>query len=188
MVLSGSQTEKNLMHAFMNESQARNLYTFYAKQANKDGYPSLCNFFLEKAEQERSHAKQLMRALEGGEVELCAVFKQPTSASTLENLKEAFATELDESENVYPKFAEIAKSEGFPKISHLFTLLAQTEKVHAKQFEKFIVRIEHDTFYTREQKVVWECKVCGFEVYSESAPQICPLCKHDRTHFEENKL
>ena len=38
MELKGSKTEQNLMTAFAGESQARNKYTYYEKQARKDGY------------------------------------------------------------------------------------------------------------------------------------------------------
>lgn len=33
--LRGTQTEQNLINAFAGESQARNRYTFFAKQAKK---------------------------------------------------------------------------------------------------------------------------------------------------------
>jgi len=35
--LAGSQTEKNLLKAFAGESQARNRYEFFAKQAKAEG-------------------------------------------------------------------------------------------------------------------------------------------------------
>ena len=49
MNLKGTDTEKNLIRAFAGESQARNRYEFFAKQAKKEGYvhegtnaPKLC--------------------------------------------------------------------------------------------------------------------------------------------------
>ena len=36
--LKGSKTEKNLMEAFVGESQARNKYTYFASKAKKEGY------------------------------------------------------------------------------------------------------------------------------------------------------
>ena len=35
--IKGTQTEKNLLKAFAGESQAKNRYTFFAKQAKKEG-------------------------------------------------------------------------------------------------------------------------------------------------------
>ncbi|NMB05756.1 MAG: rubrerythrin family protein, partial [Bacteroidales bacterium] len=36
--IKGTQTELNLLKSFAGESQARMRYTFYAKQAKKEGY------------------------------------------------------------------------------------------------------------------------------------------------------
>ena len=41
MNLSHSKTLENLINAFAGESQARNRYTFYAKQAKKEGYEKI---------------------------------------------------------------------------------------------------------------------------------------------------
>ena len=38
MTLNMKETIKNLAKAFVGESQARNRYTFYAKEAKKEGY------------------------------------------------------------------------------------------------------------------------------------------------------
>ena len=57
------KTKKNLAMAFVGESQARNRYTMYAKQAKKDGYPQIEKIFLETAENEREHAKWFFRML-----------------------------------------------------------------------------------------------------------------------------
>ena len=76
--LSGSQTEKNLLEAFCGESQARNKYTFFAKQARKDGYEQIAKIFEETANNEAEHGKIWYRLLHKG--------KMP---STLENLENA---------------------------------------------------------------------------------------------------
>ena len=47
--IKGTQTEKNLLKAFAGESQARNRYTFFAKQAKKDGYEQISALFEETA-------------------------------------------------------------------------------------------------------------------------------------------
>ena len=52
-----SKTVENLTKAFIGESQARNRYTFYSKQAKKDGYEQISEIFLQTAENEREHAK-----------------------------------------------------------------------------------------------------------------------------------
>jgi len=72
MELKGSQTEKNLMAAFVGESQARNRYTFYASQARKEGFEQIAAIFEETANQEKEHAKREFGFLEGGDVECSA--------------------------------------------------------------------------------------------------------------------
>ncbi len=59
--LKGTRTEKNLLTAFAGESQARNRYTYFAKQAKKEGYVQIAKIFEETAEQEKEHAKRLFK-------------------------------------------------------------------------------------------------------------------------------
>ena len=70
--LKGTQTEKNILSAFAGESQARNRYSFFAKQARKEGFVQISEIFAETSEQEMAHAKTLFKLLEGGEVEITA--------------------------------------------------------------------------------------------------------------------
>ena len=63
MTLKGTKTVNNLMHAFAGESQARNRYTYYASIAKKEGYVQIANIFEETANQEKEHAKRLMKLL-----------------------------------------------------------------------------------------------------------------------------
>lgn len=67
MNLKGTQTATNLLTAFAGESQARNRYTYFASVAKKEGYVQVANIFEETANQEKEHAKRLMKLLvEGG--------------------------------------------------------------------------------------------------------------------------
>jgi len=52
-------------------------------------------------------------------------------ASTLDNLKEAFAGESQAFQK-YSAYAKKAEQDGFPKIAKLFQLTAQAEKIHAE--------------------------------------------------------
>ena len=93
MELKGSRTEKNLLAAFAGESQARNRYTYFASQAKKEGLVQISAIFEETAGQEKEHAKQEFKFLQGGEVEIAAAFPAGVIGSTLENLKAAAAGE-----------------------------------------------------------------------------------------------
>ena len=52
-----SETREHLMRAFAGESQARNRYTFAARQARSQKLPVIEAVFAFTAEQERAHAK-----------------------------------------------------------------------------------------------------------------------------------
>ena len=58
-----SKTTENLMAAFAGESQARNKYTYFAKQARKEGYHYIAKIFEETADNERIHAKEEFKLL-----------------------------------------------------------------------------------------------------------------------------
>ena len=61
--LKGTRTEQNLLKAFAGESQAKNRYEFFAKQAKKEGFEQISAIFEIKAEKERSHAKNFFKFL-----------------------------------------------------------------------------------------------------------------------------
>ena len=60
-----NETIKNLVKAFIGESQARNRYTFYAKIAKKEGLEKISQIFLLTAENEKEHAKSLFDLIQG---------------------------------------------------------------------------------------------------------------------------
>ena len=63
--IKGTRTEQNLLKAFAGESQAKNRYEFFAKVAKAEGLEQIAALFMETAENERSHAKQFFKQLEG---------------------------------------------------------------------------------------------------------------------------
>jgi len=184
MGLKGSQTEKNLLTAFSGESQARNRYTFFAKQARKDGYVQMADIFEETANQEKEHAKRLFKFLEGGEVEITGSFPAGTIADTATNLKEAAGGEHYEWTEMYPTFAATAREEGFEEIAGVFEAIAVAEKQHEKRYVDLRNNIEKGVVFTREAEVTWRCRNCGYLHTGANAPDVCPACAHPRAHFE----
>ncbi len=181
----GTQTEKNILTAFAGESQARNRYTFFAKQARKDGFVHIADIFTETADQEMVHAKTLFKLLEGGEVEISASFPAGRIGSTLENLREAAGGEHHEWEHMYPEFAQVAKDEGFPEIARIMLAIAVAEKEHERRYLALARNIEDDRVFRREMKVTWRCRHCGYVHQGEKATERCPACGHPQAYFEE---
>ncbi|MDD5060619.1 MAG: rubrerythrin family protein, partial [Candidatus Omnitrophica bacterium] len=72
--IKGSKTEKNLLAAFAGESQARTRYTYFSSAARKEGFEQIANIFAETADNEKEHAKVFFKHLEGGDVEITAMY------------------------------------------------------------------------------------------------------------------
>ena len=142
--LKGSKTEENLLTAFAGESMARNKYTFYASQAKKEGYEQIANIFLETANNEKEHAKLWYKLLHDGQV-----------ADTITNLKDAAAGEHDEWTDMYARFAQVAREEGFNRIAVLFDMVGKIEKHHEERYLQLVQNIEEGQVLEREEEVAW---------------------------------
>ena len=184
MELKGSQTEKNLMAAFAGESQARNRYTYFASQAQKEGYVQIAAIFEETANQEKEHAKREFKFLQGGNATITASFPAGVIGSTIENLKEAAAGEHYETTEMYPGFAMIADKEGFNEIAETFRSIAVAEKRHGERYLALAKNIEQGKVFKKNAPVRWVCRNCGYVHQGLEAPDKCPSCAHPQAHFE----
>lgn len=184
MKLKGSKTEKNLLTAFSGESQARNRYTYFAKQAKKDGYEQISFIFEETANQEKEHAKRLFKFLEGGEVEIAGSFPAGVIGKTTDNLKASAAGEHYEWNEMYPTFATVAKEEGFDEIADVFKSIAVAEKQHEKRYLALKSNIDTGIVFKRAEAVTWKCRNCGYLHTEKESPDKCPACAHPQAHFE----
>ncbi len=182
--LQGSRTEKNILTAFAGESQARNRYSYYAKAAKKEGYVQVSTIFERTAEQERAHAKTLLKFLKGGEVVITASYPATPPGSTLENLKNAAQGEEHEYETMYPEFADIADDEGFGVIAVTMRAIAVAEKQHAATYRAIIANLEANKMFEKDDAVNWYCLKCGFTHKGSKAPKKCPACSHSQAYFE----
>ncbi len=182
--LKGSKTEQNLLKAFAGESQARMRYDYFAKQARKEGLEQIAAIFDETGFNERSHAKQFFKFLEGGVVEITASYPAGIVGSTLENLKASAEGENEEWTELYPEFARIADEEGYKEVAAKFKLIAKVEKAHEERYRTLFNNLESGMVFKRGDKVIWKCLVCGFLHEALSAPQQCPVCGHPQAYFE----
>lgn len=185
--VKGTQTEKSLLTSFAGESQARMRYTFFARQAQKDGYEQIATIFLETADQEKEHAKRMFKYLEGGMVEITASYPAGKIGTTEDNLIEAAAGEHEEWAIDYPRFAEIAESEGFKEIAVMYRMIAKVEEMHENRYKALLARIQKGDVFTREEAIDWQCRNCGFVFHGKNAPKTCPACLHPQAFFEPKK-
>ncbi|MGA3051513.1 MAG: rubrerythrin [Chitinispirillaceae bacterium] len=182
--IKGTRTEKNLLAAFAGESQARNRYSYAASAARKEGYEQVAAIFLETAEQEKQHAKRFFRFLEGGMVEISAAYPAGTIASTVENLRAAAAGEHEEHTELYPKFARIAKEEGFPQAASQFTLTAKAEAHHEERYRMLLANLETGSVFRKSSNTKWICRECGYVHEGPEAPGKCPCCDHPQAFYQ----
>ena len=182
--LKGTQTEKNLLKAFAGESQARNRYTFFAKQAAKEGYEQIAALFLETAENEGQHAKVYFKHLEGGLVEITATYPAGKIGATAENLLAAAEGENEEWTDLYPAFGDVAESEGFKEVAKSFRQITKVEEKHEARYRKLLDNVEKDLVFARPEPVKWMCRKCGFVHEGPKALKVCPACQHPRAYQE----
>lgn len=183
--IKGTRTELNLLKAFAGESQAKNRYEFFAKQAKEEGYEQIAAIFEKTALQEQAHAKRFFKFLEGGDLEITATYPAGKIGTTAENLQAAAMGEHEEWTLLYPEFAEIAKEEGFPAIAAAFKVIAKAEAEHENRYNRLLKRVEEGSVFSRETPVRWECRKCGYIHEGNKPPENCPACQHPKAYFEE---
>ena len=171
--LKSSKTWKNLEAAFAGESQAYTKYQYYASKAKKDGYQQIGAIFEETADNEKEHAKIWFKILHDGAV-----------PDTAENLKDGIKGEDYETTEMYRKFAETAREEGFEEIAQKFEGVGAIEKEHRERYQKLLDDVEDDVVFKSDKVTVWKCRNCGYIHVGEEAPEVCPVCDHPQSYFE----
>ena len=174
MELKGSQTEKNLWAAFAGESQAYTKYGYYASRAKKDGFEQISALFAETSGNEKEHAKIWFKLVAG-------------IGTTAENLEAAADGEHEEWTSMYPGFAKVAEEEGFTKIANLFEAVAKIEKEHEERYRLLLANVKDEKVFKKDEKIIWQCRNCGYVCESPQAPQVCPVCAHPQAYFEQLK-
>lgn len=185
--IKGTETEKNLLKAFAGESQARNRYTYSAGVAEKEGFEQIAEIFRETADQERIHAKNFFKNLEGGDLEITACYPAGKIGTTEENLAHAAAGEHHEWSNLYPEFANIAEKEGFKDVAVLFRMVSVAEKAHEERYKELLENVRSGKVFKKDSKVKWQCRKCGYIHEGPEAPKKCAACQHPQSYFEIKK-
>lgn len=171
--LDSTKTQANLISAFAGEAQSHIKYIFFANKARQDGYNEIAEIFEETAKNEQAHARLWFKYLHSNEI-------PPTSA----NLGESIDGEHFENSNMYPKYAEEARNEGFTEIARLFDLVGEIETQHEARFKKLLNDVQSSTVFSKNGDTVWVCMNCGNIVVGKTAPQTCPVCSEPQAYFK----
>lgn len=172
MKLKGSETEKNLYKTFTGESRARGKYNLFAEKAREEGYRWVGEIFEETAENEYAHSREAYSRFLNN------------VGNTQENLLKAAYFETLESEEIYKKFEEVAREEGFSEIEKFYKELQEVEEEHRNRFLYLCEKIKTNTMFKSEKKIEWQCLNCGYIHVGKEAPKVCPLCKYEREYFK----
>lgn len=186
--LKGTKTAENLLKSFAGESQARMRYTYYSSAAKKEGYLQIAEIFMETAEQEKEHAKRFFKFLKedynGEAIEITASYPIALYEDTASNLKAAAMGENEEWTEMYPEFAKVAREEGFPEIAAAYDNISKVEYEHEKRYLALLNNINTEAVWKREEKVLWQCRNCGYILEAFAAPEKCPACLHPKSYFQ----
>ncbi len=173
-------TIQNLARSFAGESQARTRYTVYAQVARKEGYEWIARVFEETAGNEAVHAEEFLEQLQklGGcapNIDLNAGYPFQLG-TTLENLRFAAQGELEEHNDAYPGFAEIARREECTEAARLWMQIARIEGVHHNTFRQLHEQLSKGTLTEKKKPIVWRCLNCGYTYEGIRATDPCPVC------------
>lgn len=181
--IKGTETEKNLVIAYMAESSAYTRYNFYASQADKENYFPIGEIFRNTADNEMRHGKVFFKFLEGGVVGANMDVDAGVIGSTAENLEIAIKEEQNEGIKMYTNAAKVADKEGFPEIAEHFRAIAEIETRHKARFEAYLKQVKDGTVWKRGHKIKWQCLVCGYVFEGKEPPKVCPACDHPYQHY-----
>jgi len=163
------KTKENYANAFAGESQANRKYTFFAEQAEKEGYAHVARLFRATAEAETIHARLHLKG-KGG------------VGTTAMNLKEANSGETYETLEMYPPMIEDAKAEGASEAVRNFTYAKEAEAVHARLYTEALANLGKEP----DDEAYYLCPVCGYIHKGSSAPtEDCPICKAKPAVFKK---
>ena len=183
-----SITKENLARSFAAECQEGARYQFLAKIAEQQGYQYLSNQMRGLAKNEMAHAQQFFNKISelGGanvqNIEIKAGYPFRTG-DLVDVLKIEAENERMSGESVYPKFAHIARDEGFNDVAELFEMVAKVELTHNQILDNYHKSLKKNSFYKCKCEHPFKCDECGTIILGKSAPKTCPLCKMGQGYY-----
>jgi rubrerythrin len=175
-------TAANLRSAFSGESQAHMRYKIWGDVAQKEGFPKIGKLFYAVSFAEQIHATSHFSVHK----DLAGAFLVYAMAGfgigrTRENLANALEGENFEINEMYPTYKNTAEFQGEKNAERSFLWALETEKEHAKLFQKAREAVEGKK--DMDFKSIYVCKVCGY-THEGEPPDKCPLCGAPREKME----
>ena len=189
MDFQSSITKENLARSFASECQEGARYQFLAKLAQNEGYQYMSMLIRTLAHNEMAHAQQFFNKIVelGGnqtqniEIKAGYPFRSGELKQVLYNESE---NERMSGESIYPKFASIARDEGFNDVADLFDMVSKVELTHQRTLLELFNALSKNSLYKcTSGKHAFKCDECGTIIIDKSAPKTCPLCKMGQGYF-----
>lgn len=189
MDFQSSITKENLARSFASECQEGARYQFLAKMAGNEGYQYMSMLIRTLAHNEMAHAQQFFNKIVelGGnqtqniEIKAGYPFRSGELKQVLYNESE---NERMSGESIYPKFASIARDEGFNDVAELFDMVSKVELTHQRALLELHNALSKNSLYKCSSgKHAFKCDECGTIILDKSAPKTCPLCKMGQGYF-----
>lgn len=171
-----SQTYQNLLNAYNRELITSTTYRIYGDKARRDGFQQIGNIFDETSGNEKQHA----------EIWLKFIIQSDQIPPTLTNLTNATQSENYEGTDLYIKYSEVARQEGYSDIANMFEGIAVIERHHSYRFGQLAENVQTNQVFCKPSSSVWICLVCGNLVWDECAPVRCPICGFPQGFYEIN--
>mgnify|MGYP000228963977 CR=1 FL=1 len=174
MELKGSKTEANLWIAFAGESQARNKLRHFCQQGQERGATSRSRpiFQENRSEMRRSTPKLWFKALDG-------------IGSTEENLVAAAVRRERGMDQDVRRDGEDRRGGGLPGAGRPVRGRGQDrEDPRGEVLKAAGTNLKKGEVFKKGEKVMWFCRNCGHVEIAESAPAVCPVCKHPQAYFQ----
>lgn len=184
-----SQTKENLARSFAAECQEGARYQFLAKMAQQQGYQYMSMLIRTLAHNEMAHAQQFFNKIVelGGNqtqnIDITAGYPFK-SGELCEVLKNEAHNEHMSAESIYPKFADVARDEGFKDVAELFDMVSKVERTHERTLNHLAESLSCNCLYKcKEGEHAFKCDECGTIVKDKCAPKVCPLCQMGQGYF-----
>jgi rubrerythrin len=171
-------TKTNLQRAFANEMNAKERYTNYAKQADREGYAAAAQLFRACAQAEQIHADRHVHAIAVAGGEARVLLDRVYSGTTAENLQAAIQSEDYEVKEFYPALLERARADLEPDAVRSLTFALSAERDHERLLTAALANLE----LKPEAHPLYVCSYCGKTVETLDFKK-CPNCFTDSRKF-----
>jgi rubrerythrin len=163
-----TKVEENLARMFAKEMRAAARTTAFMLKAEQEGNEPLALLFKTVADAKSVHSRRFLNLLRG------------KINGSVENLKEAFESELHGLRELYPRMVQEARNSPIA-VKKGFVQSMKTDEELVGLYQKAIE--EHGS---EESTVYYVCQICG-HIHKNSIPRKCPVCKAVPGRFKRIK-